>query len=490
MQTFGIQTLGTQTLGNFINGTFAKPITDSYIDSLCPATGEVIARVPDSDARDIDAAVKAARAAFSGWAATPAHERSTFLNRIADRLEANQAAFAAAESRDQGKPQSLAARMDIPRAIANFRFFAGAILHHEERSTTVDTQVLNYTLRTPVGVAGLITPWNLPLYLLTWKIAPALAVGNTVVCKPSEFTSLTAHMLCEIMQEVGLPQGVCNMVFGQGAKAGAALSGHPDVGLVSFTGGTQTGEAIVRATAGQFKKVSLELGGKNPNIIFADANLDECVPQTVRSSFLNQGEICLCGSRILVHSSVANAFVERFVTATSQLKVGDPTAPDTDVGALVSAAHLAKVESYVALARAEGGRILAGGKPPELAKPFDQGYFMQPTIIAGLPQSSRVVQEEIFGPVVTLQTFDTEEEAIALANGTKYGLAASVWTQDISRAHRVAARLEAGTTWVNCWLVRDLRVPFGGMKASGVGREGGENSLDFYTERKTVCVKL
>jgi len=384
----------------------------------------------------------------------------------------------------------LAKTVDIPRVCANFRFFAGAILHHQENATDMDGIATNYTIRTPVGVAGLISPWNLPLYLLTWKHAPALAVGCSVVCKPSEFASATSWMLCSILNEAGVPPGVVNMIFGTGPSCGKLLVQHPDVPLISFTGGTATGEHIIRDSAPQYKKLYLELGGKNPNIIFDDANLEECVATTIRSSFSNQGEICLCGSRILVQEGIYEKFLKLFVEKTKQLVVGDPKDPKTNVGALVSKEHREKVEYFIALGKEEGGTIVCGGNRPHVSEELKNGYYLNPTIITGLSPKCRTQQEEIFGPVVGITTFKTEEEAIEIANCVKYGLAATLWTENIGRAHRVAQEIESGTVWVNCWMVRDLRVPFGGVKHSGLGRASGEASIDFYTEQKNVCIKF
>jgi aminomuconate-semialdehyde/2-hydroxymuconate-6-semialdehyde dehydrogenase len=478
-------------LSNFINGRFVAPIGGGYLDDIGPATGEVIAQVPDSDARDVDAAVDAAQAALPAWSATPAAERSRLLLKLADLIEQNLEELARLESEDNGKTVSLARRLDIPRAVANFRFFGTAILHTSTECHPLDGVALNYTLRQPIGVAGLISPWNLPLYLLSWKIAPAIASGNTCVAKPSELTPLTAQRLAELSLEAGIPPGVINIVHGLGPKAGAALTEHPHVPMISFTGGTVTGAAVARAAAPQFKKLSLELGGKNPNIMFADADLEQCIPTSILSSFANQGEICLCGSRIFVERSLYPEFVERFVAATKELRIGDPTDEATDLGALVSEAHRTKVESYIPIAESEGGTILTGGRRPANLPPhLKNGFYFEPTVIAGLTTSCRTLQEEIFGPVVTITPFDGEEEAIAFANSTRYGLSASLWTRDLQRAHRVASRIDSGTVWVNCWLLRDLRVPFGGAKDSGVGREGGFESLRFFTEAKNVCIKL
>jgi aminomuconate-semialdehyde/2-hydroxymuconate-6-semialdehyde dehydrogenase len=472
-------------LGNFIDGAFVAPASGAWFDDLAPATGEVIAEIPDSDRADVDAAARAAKRAFAGWSRTTADERSRVLLKIADLIEENMDALARLESEDNGKPVALAKRMDIPRAVANFRFFATAILHQASEAHVTDRAALNYTLRQPVGVAGLISPWNLPLYLLSWKIAPAIAAGNTCVAKPSELTPLTANRLAELSLEAGLPAGVMNIVHGFGAKAGAAICEHPDIPMISFTGGTVTGAKVAAASAPMFKKLSLELGGKNPNVIFADADLDQAVATSIQSSFANQGEICLCGSRMFVERTIYDEFVERFVAATKKLRVGDPTDPTTDVGALISEAHLGKVAGYLDLAKSEGGTIVTGG-----ARIDRPGWFLEPAVITGLGCDTRILQEEIFGPVVTITPFENEDEAVRFANSTRYGLSATVWTRDLQRAHRVAAALDAGTVWVNCWLLRDLRVPFGGVKDSGVGREGGFESLRFFTEAKNVCVKL
>jgi len=472
-------------LANFIGGEFVPPAGGSYFDDIEPATGNAIAQIPDSDALDVDAAVNAARKAFPSWSGTPVAERSRLLLRVADLIEQSSEDLARMESCDNGKTISLARKLDIPRAVANFRFFGTAILHYSSEAHMTDSTALNYTLRRPHGVAGLISPWNLPLYLLSWKIAPAIAAGNTCVAKPSELTPLTANRLAELSREAGIPAGVINVVHGYGAKAGEAITSHAQIPVLSFTGGTVTGAKVAAAAAPHFKKVSLELGGKNPNLIFADADLDQAVTTSIQSSFANQGEICLCGSRIFVERSIHDQFADRFVAATKKLRVGDPLDESTDVGALISEAHLRKVMGYIDLARKEGGAIETGGRRIDR-----RGYFLEPTVVTGLGPDCRVLQEEIFGPVVTITPFDSEEEAVRFANSTRYGLSATLWTRDLQRAHRVAAALDSGTVWINCWLLRDLRVPFGGMKESGVGREGGFESLNFFTETKNVCVKL
>jgi aminomuconate-semialdehyde/2-hydroxymuconate-6-semialdehyde dehydrogenase len=478
-------------LRNFIAGEFRPAESGRTLEDRNPATGQVITRFPDSDAADVATAVAAAQSAFPAFAALPAADRAGILQEIARRIEANAADLAELEAMDVGKPVALARRLDIPRAIANFRFFAGAILHTASECHPMDGRALNYTLRRPLGVVGLISPWNLPLYLLTWKVAPALAAGNTCVAKPSELSPLTANALAEIARDAGLPAGALNIVHGLGARAGEALTTHPGVRAISFTGGTATGAAIARAAAPQFKKLSLELGGKNPNLVFADADFGAALDSTIRSSFLNQGEICLCGSRILVERPLYERFLAELTARAAKLKIGDPLDPATEFGSLVSAQHQAKVEGFLALARDEGGTIHAGGRRPGgLASHLAGGSFLEPTILTGLRPECRVMQEEIFGPVVTVTPFADEQEAIAIANGTPFGLSASVWTRDLGRAHRVGAALDAGTVWVNTWLLRDLRVPFGGMKASGVGREGGRDSLEFFTESKNVCIQI
>ncbi len=472
-------------LANFIGGKFCPPVGGGYFDDIEPASGERIAEVPDSDERDIDSAARVARQAFPSWSRTPIAERSRLLLRLADLIEQNAEELAQLESRDSGKAISLARRLDIPRAVANFRFFGTAILHFASEAHMTDSTALNYTLRQPIGVAGLISPWNLPLYLLSWKIAPAIAAGNTCIAKPSELTPLTANRLAELSIEAGIPAGVINIVHGYGNKAGRAITTHPDIPVISFTGGTVTGAGIAANAAPRFKKLSLELGGKNPNLVFADADLDDAIATSIRSSFWNQGEICLCGSRIFVERSIHDSFVDRFVAATKKLRVGEPSDEATDVGALISEAHVEKVTGYIELAKQEGGKVVTGGK--RVAR---RGFFVEPTVITGLACDCRVLQEEIFGPVVTITPFDSEDEAIAFANSTRYGLSATLWTRDLQRAHRVAAAIDSGTVWINCWLLRDLRVPFGGMKESGVGREGGFESLSFFTEAKNVCVRL
>ncbi|KZS20768.1 Aldehyde dehydrogenase family 8 member A1 [Daphnia magna] len=477
-------------VNNFIGGNFVK--SSKYLDSYDPSTGEVWAQIPDSDSDEVDEAVRHAKNAFPMWSNKTAAERAKFLIKMAESIEENIEILASAESRDQGKPVALARRMDIPRAALNFRAFAESICHHLNISNGIpEMGCMNYTVRKPVGVAALISPWNLPLYLLTFKIAPALASGNCVVCKPSEVTSVTAWMLCKLAKDVGLPDGVLNMVFGTGLKAGEALINHKDVNVISFTGSTNVGRHIGQVAAKSIKKVSLELGGKNAGIILDDADLSKVIPATINSCFLNQGEICLCTSRIFVQRPIFEEFVQRLVQETKNLKVGPPT-EDVFMGPLVSQAHLEKVKSYIDIARKDGATILCGETVDELslAAPHNQGYFIRPTIITGLPDSSACMQEEIFGPVVCVSPFDAEDEVIERANNVKYGLCSAVWGQSGERLLRVAHKLHVGTVWINCWLIRSLDMPFGGMKESGIGREGTSHSLDLYTEETTICYKF
>ena len=476
-------------LTNFVMGKSIAPVGDEYLDDVNPATGEVIAKVPRSKGADVDFAVMAAGRAFATWSQTSMAERADLLEAVASRIAKRSEELAELESRDTGKPIHVARTVDIPRAVANFRFFAGAVRHDQTACHAMDG-ALNYTLRAPVGVVALVTPWNLPIYLLSWKAAPALAMGNTVVAKPSELTPLTASALADIFREVGCPEGVFNLVHGTGPEAGEPLIGHPQVALVSFTGGTATGARVAAIAAPQFKKLSLELGGKNATIVFSDCDFQKTVAGAVRAGFLNQGQVCLCGSRILVERSIHDRFVAALVANVRAMKLGSPSDPATELGALISLAHRDKVEGYLALAREEGGVIACGGARPLLLPPHDTGAFLEPAVITGLSPRCRTATEEIFGPVVTVHAFDTEAEALSIANGVRYGLSASVWTNDLSRAHRIAARLETGMVWVNTWLLRDLRVPFGGIKESGVGREGGVHSLEFFSESRNICIKL
>jgi aminomuconate-semialdehyde/2-hydroxymuconate-6-semialdehyde dehydrogenase len=410
--------------------------------------------------------------------------------KLADSIDKHSEELIKAESKDNGKPETLAAHVDIPRASSNIRFFAGAILHDSSEMHEMDGMAINYTLHQPLGVAACISPWNLPLYLLTWKIAPALATGNTVVAKPSEVTPMTAYLFSKICIEAGFPKGVLNIVHGLGSKTGDPLTTHPDTPIVSFTGGTVTGKRIATVTAPMFKKLSLELGGKNPNIIFADADFDKAVSTAARAAFTNQGQICLCGSRIFVQEEIYEKFKIALVAKTAKLKVGDPKDTSSNLGAVVSKDHMEKILSKIEEAKQLGGKILIGGKREVLEGKLKNGYYLQPTIIEALPFDCNINQEEIFGPVVTVIPFKTEEEVVEMANSPKYGLSASIFTENLSKAHRVAANIDSGVVWINTWLLRDLRIPFGGMKQSGVGREGGFKSLEFFTEPKNVCVKI
>jgi len=514
--------LAMDQINNYIGGELVEPASREYLENIEPATGEIYSQIADSDARDVHLAVEAAKAAFPAWSVTSSEDRFAILMRLCGLIERDLEMLAQAESRDNGKPIALARTIDIPRAVANFRFYATAAMHlANESHDTVGRNAINYTLRQPLGVVGCISPWNLPLYLFTWKVAPAVAAGCTVVAKPSEVTPMTAYMLSKLCIEAELPAGVLNIVHGLGPKVGSAIVGHRDTKAISFTGGTKTGEEIARVAAPMFKKLSLELGGKNPNIIFADCNYEEMLSTTVRSSFSNQGEICLCGSRIFVERPLYERFRTDFVERVKALKVGDPSDDATDVGAIVSKQHFDKIMSYIELAKTEGGTILCGGRSVDLTaetprrgegeeaetRPVGSvsepgiphsalstqhscGFFIEPTVIEGLPYDCRTNQEEIFGPVVTIMPFDAEDEVLAYANSVRYGLSATVWTENLSRAHRLAAALESGIVWINCWLLRDLRTPFGGVKDSGVGREGGFEALKFFTEEKNVCIKI
>ena len=476
-----------ETLANYINGEFTAPSSRNYLDVFEPATGQIYAQTPDSNSADVDTAVQAAAHAFGAWSTFSANDRSKILHAIADGIEKRLGEFAEFESRDTGKPLALAKSVDIPRAVTNFRFFADHILEFETESILGGNGSKNKIVQKPLGVVGCISPWNLPLYLFSWKIAPALAAGNCVVGKPSELTPYTAFKLGTICTEAGLPKGVLNIVHGSGQNTGSAITSHSEIKAISFTGGTKTGETISRTAAPQFKKLSLELGGKNPNIIFADCDFDTMLATTIKSSFSNQGEICLCGSRILVEDSIYERFRDAFVEKTNSLIVGDPNEKNTDLGALISKGHLEKVLGYVALAEKEGGTVLTGGEKTLVNGRCTGGYFMEPTIIDGLSADCRTNQEEIFGPVVTLIPFSSEAEAVTIANSTQYGLAATVWSGAPEKANRVAEQIDAGIVWINCWMVRDLRTPFGGMKNSGLGREGGDEALRFFAEPKNVC---
>ncbi|CAL2094783.1 aldehyde dehydrogenase [Tenacibaculum sp. 190524A05c] len=474
---------------NYINGEFVNPIKNQWIDNYNPSIGEVYGKIPNSTEEDIEKAYQAANEAFPNWSKTTLDERSNILSKIAQLIKEKLEVLAEAESKDNGKPLSLAKAVDIPRASSNFQFFANAITQFaSEAHESVGFNAINLTLRQPIGVVGCISPWNLPLYLFTWKIAPAIAAGNCVVAKPSEVTPMTAFLLGEICNEAGLPKGVLNIVHGLGNSAGQAIIAHPKIKAISFTGGTNTGAHIARTAAPMFKKLSLELGGKNPNIIFADCDYDKMLSTTIKSSFANQGQICLCGSRIFVEESIYGKFKEDFVKKVSELKVGIPFDSETNVGALVSKQHLEKVKSYIDIAEQEGGEILFGGERVSV-NGAENGYYLQPTIIEVDSNKCKLNQEEIFGPVVTIMSFKTQEEALTLANDVSYGLSATLWTNNLNRTMQMSQELQAGIVWVNTWLMRDLRTPFGGTKASGVGREGGFEALRFFTEPKNICIQ-
>lgn len=478
-----------ETISNYIDGRLTPPVSGAWLDNFEPATGQAYSRVADSGPDDIAAAVSAATRAFPTWSALPAGERGRWLNRLADLVERDLEKLVQAESLDSGKPVALARAVDIPRAAANLRFFAAAASQFASESHAMEAGAINYTLRSPLGVVACISPWNLPLYLFTWKIAPALAAGNCVVAKPSELTPMTAYLFSKLCIEAGLPAGVLNVVHGLGGKAGEALVTHPAIKAVSFTGGTKTGSHISALAAPKFKKLSLELGGKNPTLVFSDCDFEQTVAESVRAAYSNQGEICLCGSRIFVERSLYGRFRDAFVARVRALHQGDPRDERTEQGAVVSAAHLDKILGYLDLARQEGGKLLCGGQRARLKGRCAGGWFVEPTVIENLPPDCRTNQEEIFGPVATLIPFDDEDQVVAWANGTPYGLAASLWSRDVSRCHRVAARLEAGLIWVNCWMLRDLRVPMGGVKQSGSGREGGWEAMRFFTEARNICIK-
>lgn len=474
---------------NYINGKFENPINGAYIDNYNPSNGTVYGQIPNSTEEDVEKAYQVAAKAFIKWSNATLEERSKILLKIADLILEKLDFLAASESKDNGKPISLAKSVDIPRAASNFQFFANAITQFSsEAHESVGLNAMNFTLRQPIGVVGCISPWNLPLYLFTWKIAPAIAAGNCVVAKPSEVTPMTAFLLGEICNEAGLPKGVLNIVHGLGTITGQAIVEHPKIKAISFTGGTKTGAHIAKIAAPMFKKLSLELGGKNPNIIFTDCDYDKMLATTVRSSFANQGQICLCGSRIFVEEKIYEKFKTDFIKKVSELKVGNPSEKETNIGALVSMNHLEKVKNYIDIAEQEGANILFGGKKVEV-KNCENGYYLQPTIIEVSDNNCRLNQEEIFGPLVTIMSFKTDDEALQLANEVKYGLSATLWTNNLNRTMQFSKQLQTGIVWVNTWMLRDLRTPFGGQKDSGVGREGGFEALRFFTEPKNICIQ-
>jgi len=479
-----------EQLYNFINGEYIPPSLNQYIDVFEPAIGKVYAQVADSNSNDVEKAFRFAESAFADWSGLTIKERADFLNRIADEIESRLDEFAFYESKDTGKPITQARTVDVPRAIANFRFFSEYSYSFEFETKLKDDISKNKVLRSPLGVVACISPWNLPLYLFSWKIAPALIAGNTVLAKPSELTPYTAFKLGEICQDSGLPAGVLNIIHGRGNVAGDALVSHPKIKAVSFTGGTATGKLIAKKTASSFKKLSLEMGGKNPAIIFSDCRYDTMLDTVTRSSFSNQGQICLCSSRILIEKSIYDKFKKDFISRVSELIVGDPNNENTQFGSISSQAHYDKILDYIDLGKKEGGEILLGGNEVKINGRCKDGYFIEPTIFQGLKNSCKTNQDEIFGPVVTLIPFDTEEDVIRISNNIKYGLSATIWTEDKVKAQRVAKEIDAGVIWVNCWLVRDLRTPFGGMKKSGLGREGGYDALRFFTEPKNICTPI
>lgn len=481
----------------FVDGEYCDADRGEFFDKRDPATGERVARVALADADDVDRAVQAARRGQRAWARLPLEQRVRVLQRVADRIDARRQDFLAAEVADTGKPASLASRLDIPRGAANFRAFASVGASVSGASWLGDTpdggagSMLNYTVRAPLGVVGVICPWNLPLLLMTWKVAPALAAGNAVVVKPSEETPSTATLLGEVMNEAGVPAGVYNVVHGFGpGSTGEALVGHPQVAGITFTGESTTGATIMRQAAPQMKRVSFELGGKNAAIVFADADFEEAVAGVARSTFTNCGQVCLCSERVYVERPIFERFVQALADRARAERAGDPWASETSLGPLISAGHREKVLSYYGLARQEGAEVVVGGGIPSLDDRLQGGYFIEPTVWIGLDEGARCIREEIFGPVCHVRPFDTEEEAIALANDSDYGLCAALWTRDVKRAHRVAHQIDVGLVWVNTWFLRDLRSPFGGTRRSGLGREGGLYSMDFYSETRNICLKL
>ncbi|WMS89137.1 aldehyde dehydrogenase [Pleionea litopenaei] len=478
-----------EMLQNYINGELLPPASGAYLDNPEPATGKVYSSIPDSDQRDLDAAIKAAQKALPQWRDMPLEERAQWLLKLADAVAEASETLARAEAIDNGKPIAFARTVDSYRAAANLRFFANACTQFSSESHSMGNEAINYTLRDPIGVVATISPWNLPLYLFTWKIAPALAAGNTVIAKPSEITPMTAYLFAKLCQEIEFPAGVINILHGRGPSIGQAIVEHPAIKAISFTGGTATGKHLAATAAPMFKKLSLELGGKNPTLVFADCDFETTLDNVVRAAFANQGQICLCGSRIYIERPIYDRFKKAFVERVKAMQLGDPLEESTQLGALVSKAHMEKVLGYIDLAKQEGGNILCGGNRHQLSGRCADGYFVEPTVIENLPLNCRTNQEEIFGPICTLQPFDTDAEALSFANGTEYGLATSVWSQNINRCHQLAKQLDFGIVWINTWLMRDLRTPFGGMKASGVGREGGLEALRFFTEPKNVCIK-
>ena len=475
---------------NYINGKLVESNSSKFLNVEDPSIGKNFIKLSDSNIDDLSLAVKSAKNSFHIWSSLAIEDRSKYLHDIANYIQDNIDDFADAESLDTGKPISLAKNLDIPRAISNFRFFADYAKNFEFNFSLNNDNNTNLINQYPLGVVACISPWNLPLYLFTWKIAPALIAGNTVIAKPSEITPLTAYMLSKACIEVNLPDGVLNIIHGRGSNIGNLIINHPDIKAISFTGGTETGKKIAQETAGTFKKLSLEMGGKNASIIFNDSDYDKMLDTTIRSSFSNQGQICLCTSRLLIESSIYEKFKKDLITRTKNLIIGDPKKRETEFGAISSKQHFEKIMTYIKMAKQQGGKIIAGGNPILLNGRCKDGYFIEPTIIESLDNDSIINQDEIFGPVITLQKFNSEKDAILLANNSNYGLSATVWSNDNEQANRVASKIDAGVIWINCWLVRDLRTPFGGVKQSGLGREGGSYALDFFTETKNICRSL
>ena len=476
------------TIKNFINGSYCESLTKDWLEVINPSNGEIYGKLPNSDTQDVQKAYEAAKKAFYNWSKVSVSQRSYILAKIGELIEDNLESLAAAESMDNGKPIRLASEVDIPRAAHNFKFFSQAITQfYSESHDQISQQNVNYTLRQPLGVVGCISPWNLPLYLFTWKIAPALAAGNCVVAKPSEVTPYTAFLLGEICNKAGLPKGVLNIVHGSGISTGQAIVEHPYIKAISFTGGSKTGAHIAKTAAPMFKKLSLELGGKNPNIIFADCDYDKMLTTSIKSSFSNQGQICLCGSRIFVESSIYEKFKIDFIKKVSQLKIGLPSDKDTEIGAIVSKAHLDKILGYIMSTNKSEATVLYGGKKVSV-KNAQNGYYLEPTVIEVASNECLLNQEEIFGPVVTIMPFNNASEVLEMANDVKYGLSATLWTNNLKRSMYFSQHLEVGIIWINTWMQRDLRTPFGGQKSSGLGREGGFEVLRFFTETKNVCI--
>ena len=474
---------------NYINGSLSNRKSINNIEVFNPALGKVYATCPDSDTKDLNQALNSAKKAFPLWSNISYKKRAQYLFKISDLLEKNLDKFSEFESMDNGKPLLLSKNLDIPRAIENLNFFGEIVNSNTSDSFYMENIGLNYTLKKPIGVVGTISPWNLPLYLFTWKIAPALVSGNCVVAKPSEVTPMTAYLFSEICIEAKLPNGVLNILHGKGSSIGSKIVKNKDVKAISFTGGTQTGKLISVECAKSFKKLNLEMGGKNPVLIFDDCDYKKMIKSVIKSSFLNQGQICLAGSRIYVQKKMYNRFKKDFINEVKKIKTGNPLNKDSDQGAIVSENHLNKISSYINIAKKEGCEILVGGNQIIMDDKCKCGWFFEPTVIENFKNNSRTNQEEIFGPVVTLNSFDSEQDAINLANDSDYGLASIIWTTNINKAHRVADSIKSGIVWINCWLERDLRTPFGGMKNSGYGKEGGMHALNFFTEEKNVCIK-